>query len=151
DRRGERRAHAESRRLDRAGAAPRVRRIHARPEGPAARRARAGHTRRARGAGGDRPRRRGGPVQLPRPRRRGVRGRLPAGVRARHRPPRPRLILYIARRIRDHPAPVSHTAPELSVVVPIFNEERTLGELHRRLTAVLAAETDAYEIVLVND
>jgi dolichol-phosphate mannosyltransferase len=44
-----------------------------------------------------------------------------------------------------------HAAPQLSVVVPIFNEERTLAELHRRLTAVLAAETSGYEIVFVND
>jgi len=42
-------------------------------------------------------------------------------------------------------------APEVSVVVPIFNEERTLAELHRRLTSVLGAAADAYEIVFVND
>jgi dolichol-phosphate mannosyltransferase len=42
-------------------------------------------------------------------------------------------------------------APEISVVVPIFNEERTLAELHRRLSSVLAAATRAYEIVFVND
>jgi polyisoprenyl-phosphate glycosyltransferase len=38
----------------------------------------------------------------------------------------------------------------LSVVVPIFNEEGTVGELHARLTAAVA-ELDSYELVLVDD
>jgi dolichol-phosphate mannosyltransferase len=44
------------------------------------------------------------------------------------------------------------TAPALSIVVPCFNEEACLGELHARLGA--AARTvagNSYEIVLVND
>jgi len=40
--------------------------------------------------------------------------------------------------------------PLLSVVAPVYNEEATLDELHRRLTATLAA-FDSYEIVLVDD
>ena len=40
--------------------------------------------------------------------------------------------------------------PELSVVAPVYNEEGTLDELHRRLTATLAT-FDSYEIVLVDD
>jgi dolichol-phosphate mannosyltransferase len=40
--------------------------------------------------------------------------------------------------------------PVLSVVAPVFNEHGTLDELHRRLTAALAA-LDSYEIVLVDD
>ncbi len=40
--------------------------------------------------------------------------------------------------------------PMLSVVVPIFNEERALPELYRRLTNVLRGE-GSYEIVFVND
>jgi dolichol-phosphate mannosyltransferase len=40
----------------------------------------------------------------------------------------------------------------LSIVVPCFNEEGCLGELHRRLSAAAAAVVgDAYEIVLIND
>ena len=39
----------------------------------------------------------------------------------------------------------------LSVVVPAFNEEATLPELHRRLTAVLATLTVDWEILYVND
>jgi glycosyltransferase involved in cell wall biosynthesis len=41
--------------------------------------------------------------------------------------------------------------PELSVVVPLFNEEATLEELHRRLTAVLAMLRTSYEIIFVDD
>src|SRR5262249_52776734 len=99
--------------------------------------ARGAHRRGSGGAGGGS--RRG--VEGPRP------PRLPhAARRAR------RLILYFARRIREHRALVSHAgAPEVSVVVPIFNEERTLAELYRRLRAVLDEGVDGFEIVLVND
>ncbi len=41
--------------------------------------------------------------------------------------------------------------PELSVVVPVYNEEGCLEELHRRLTAVLREAVSSYEIVFVND
>jgi dolichol-phosphate mannosyltransferase len=42
--------------------------------------------------------------------------------------------------------------PALSIVVPCFNEEACLGELHERLTAAARASVgEAYEIVLVND
>jgi polyisoprenyl-phosphate glycosyltransferase len=42
--------------------------------------------------------------------------------------------------------------PKLSLVVPCFNEESCLAELHRRLTgAAKAAAGASYEIVLVND
>ncbi len=38
------------------------------------------------------------------------------------------------------------------VVIPCFNEEESLGELHRRVTAVCARVLgDAYEILLVDD
>ena len=44
------------------------------------------------------------------------------------------------------------TAPALSIVVPCYNEEACLGELHARLSAVArAAAGESYEIVLVND
>lgn len=44
------------------------------------------------------------------------------------------------------------TAPSLSIVVPCYNEEACLDELHRRLTLAAAAAVGAdYEIVLVND
>jgi polyisoprenyl-phosphate glycosyltransferase len=40
----------------------------------------------------------------------------------------------------------------LSIVVPCYNEEGCLAELHRRLSAAARAVTgDAYEIVLIND
>jgi len=40
---------------------------------------------------------------------------------------------------------------ELSVVVPVFNEEESVPELYRRLTEVLAGVVGSYEIVLVDD
>jgi len=39
----------------------------------------------------------------------------------------------------------------ISVVVPIFNEGATIPELHRRLSAAMAALPEAYELVYVND
>src|SRR6185369_8112952 len=42
-------------------------------------------------------------------------------------------------------------APELSVVVPIFNEEAVLPELQQRLGAVLDAACPDHEIVFVDD
>ncbi len=41
--------------------------------------------------------------------------------------------------------------PSLSVVVPCFNEEEVLAELHRRLSAACRDLGASYEIVLVND
>jgi dolichol-phosphate mannosyltransferase len=46
---------------------------------------------------------------------------------------------------------MSMTVPELSVVVPLYNEEENLPELHRRLTAVLGSMGLDYEMVLVDD
>lgn len=40
---------------------------------------------------------------------------------------------------------------ELSVVVPVYNEEGCLEELHRRLTRVAASVAAVYEILYVND
>jgi undecaprenyl-phosphate 4-deoxy-4-formamido-L-arabinose transferase len=40
-------------------------------------------------------------------------------------------------------------APEISVVVPVFNEEASLGELHERVSKTL--EGERWELVLVND
>ena len=49
-------------------------------------------------------------------------------------------------------SPVAGPACRLSVVVPCYNEEESVGELHRRLTAVCQASVgESYEIVLVND
>jgi polyisoprenyl-phosphate glycosyltransferase len=41
--------------------------------------------------------------------------------------------------------------PELSVVVPLYNEEENVGELHRRLTLALGGMRIPYEILFVND
>jgi glycosyltransferase involved in cell wall biosynthesis len=46
----------------------------------------------------------------------------------------------------------SARAPSLSVVVPCYNEEQVLVELHRRLTLACRASVGSdYEIVLIND
>jgi dolichol-phosphate mannosyltransferase len=41
--------------------------------------------------------------------------------------------------------------PELSVVVPLFNEQENIAELHRRLTRSIAALGIGYELIFVND
>jgi dolichol-phosphate mannosyltransferase len=41
--------------------------------------------------------------------------------------------------------------PLLSVVVPVFNEEENLEELHRRITESLAGPGESFELVLVDD
>jgi len=42
-------------------------------------------------------------------------------------------------------------AVELSVVIPVLNEEENLPELYRRLTAVVPGSVGSYEIVFVDD
>ena len=46
---------------------------------------------------------------------------------------------------------IPDSRPEISVVVPLFNEERIVGELHRRLDRTLSAMRISYEILFVND
>lgn len=40
---------------------------------------------------------------------------------------------------------------QLSIVVPVFNEQDNLRPLHERLVAVASAQTDGYEIIFVDD
>jgi dolichol-phosphate mannosyltransferase len=44
-----------------------------------------------------------------------------------------------------------NTGVELSAVVPVYNEEGSLGELHRRVTSVLESLDIPYELILVDD
>jgi dolichol-phosphate mannosyltransferase len=44
-----------------------------------------------------------------------------------------------------------HEPVELSVVVPLYNEEENLCELYRRLTSSLVSLRISYEIILIND
>jgi dolichol-phosphate mannosyltransferase len=46
---------------------------------------------------------------------------------------------------------MSMAAPELSVVVPVYNAEDCLRELHARLTGMLRRLVGTYEIILVDD
>jgi undecaprenyl-phosphate 4-deoxy-4-formamido-L-arabinose transferase len=43
------------------------------------------------------------------------------------------------------------TLPEISLVVPVFNEEATLEEVHRRATATLDELGKPYELIIVDD
>ena len=38
-----------------------------------------------------------------------------------------------------------------SIVIPIYNEEENLKELHTKLSAVLTAITEKYEILFIDD
>jgi polyisoprenyl-phosphate glycosyltransferase len=46
---------------------------------------------------------------------------------------------------------VAQAPPELSVVVPLYNEEENIAELHQRLTQSLRAMGLRYELIFVND
>ncbi len=48
-------------------------------------------------------------------------------------------------------SPIGDDLPELSVVIPLFNEQENLAELHRRLSVVLRSMAISYEILLVDD
>ncbi|MHC5540424.1 glycosyltransferase family 2 protein, partial [Singulisphaera rosea] len=49
----------------------------------------------------------------------------------------------------ENPSPEGSV--DISVVVPLYDEQEGLAELHRRLTAVLGPRTASYEIVYVDD
>src|SRR5262249_57133441 len=53
--------------------------------------------------------------------------------------------------IPAHPRVTQDADREIRVVVPLFNEEENLAELHERLTRSLTALGVSYELVLVND
>jgi dolichol-phosphate mannosyltransferase len=51
-----------------------------------------------------------------------------------------------SQRVSDH-----RDIPEISVVVPLFNEQENIDELYRRLTATLTSLDMSYQLVLVDD
>ena len=58
----------------------------------------------------------------------------------------------LALLIGQQPLPLPVTAqPEISVVVPVYNEQENLPELYRRLVAVLDAQGMRYELIFVDD
>ena len=50
-----------------------------------------------------------------------------------------------------HQKPLWGKPPLLSVVIPLFNEELNVGQLHRRLVDSLDPLGEPYEILFVND
>ena len=57
--------------------------------------------------------------------------------------------IYAEDRVARSPA--SAPAPDLSVVIPIYDEAETIPELCRRLSAALEALALSYEVIAVND
>ncbi len=55
------------------------------------------------------------------------------------------------RHEQEAPSSVTRTRCQLSVVVPVFNEEKVLVLFHERLTAVLSEHSQSYEIIYVDD
>jgi glycosyltransferase involved in cell wall biosynthesis len=48
-------------------------------------------------------------------------------------------------------APAAATAPEISVVIPLYNEEESIPQLYETITAVMTEYGRPYEIVIVDD
>ena len=47
--------------------------------------------------------------------------------------------------------PTAQESPQLSVVIPIYNEEKNISNLYDRLTGVMQTLGEAYEFIFVND
>ena len=46
---------------------------------------------------------------------------------------------------------MSNNAPQISVVIPVYNEAACLSELYTRLTATMESLGQSYEVILVDD
>ncbi len=53
--------------------------------------------------------------------------------------------------LRNHPAPSPDGGPEISIFLPVFNEEPNLGPLHAKLSAALEVLGRTAEIIYVDD
>ena len=53
--------------------------------------------------------------------------------------------------VRNRQSAPRRAAPEVSVVVPLFNEAENIGELYRRLSLALGSYAATYELIFVND
>jgi glycosyltransferase involved in cell wall biosynthesis len=56
-----------------------------------------------------------------------------------------------ARRRTEVSVATESTGPDVSVVVPVYNNADTLEELYRRLSAVMAVRGVSFELILVDD
>lgn len=61
----------------------------------------------------------------------------------------------VVKGIKDiafsYPEDISIFDEKISIVVPVYNEEGTIKELHERIVAVMQKQTNPYEIIFVND
>src|SRR4051812_22219141 len=55
------------------------------------------------------------------------------------------------RRRMPTPKPTAEAAPDLSILVPVFNEAGNVVELHRELDRVLRDHPGGYELIFVDD
>jgi glycosyltransferase involved in cell wall biosynthesis len=56
-----------------------------------------------------------------------------------------------ASAVRERPISLTSLDPELSIVIPVFNEEDNLTPLHQELTAALEPSGKRYEILFIDD
>lgn len=62
------------------------------------------------------------------------------------------LVNQLFKMLEGHGNTAEPPSPELSLVLPIFNEEENIPELHRRISAALASMgIENYEAIFVND
>lgn len=57
----------------------------------------------------------------------------------------------VGRVLLDPPDRICIVIPDISVVIPFYNEERNVEPLHRELAAVMEALARPYEVILIDD
>ncbi len=58
---------------------------------------------------------------------------------------------YVGRVLLDPPDKIADVTPEISIVVPLRDEDTNVMPLHRELSSVLQAHHLSYEIILIDD
>jgi glycosyltransferase involved in cell wall biosynthesis len=58
---------------------------------------------------------------------------------------------YVGRVLLDPPDKIADVTPEISIVVPLRDEDTNIMALHRELSSVLQAHHLSYEIILIDD
>lgn len=60
-------------------------------------------------------------------------------------------MLHVGRVLSDPPDTISVVTPDISVVIPLHNEEQNVVPLHAEVSAVMERLGQAYELILVDD